>query len=314
MQGCTVVMSQDFSSYSLGATLYMPIVHPKVPAFLRNDLPFPAPSVVLCLEDALAENDVARGVALLKDLLHTCPRSSNTRVFVRPRSLDMARRLADLSGIENIEGFVAPKVVPATAPDWMTLGQQTGLKIMPTVEHAEFFDPARIVALRDAFDAHDRGMLSAIRLGGNDLLGAMALRRQSGITSWEGPLAWILSMASSILISSGYSVAAPVYDIIEDIETLRRELRQDVAAGFVSKTAIHPAQVPFIHEAFQVSPADLEQASAILDDSARAVFQIGGVMCEPSTHRPWAERILARARVFGITGEREADARRKATG
>jgi len=270
-----------------------------VPAFWRGDLAFPAPSVVLCLEDALAENDVQRGIGILTELLRQPCGATGTRVFVRPRSLSMARALGELEGIGAVEGFVAPKITVETVADWMAVAEGADLRIMPTVEHARFFDPACIVALRDALDDHDRRRISAIRLGGNDLLGALALRRQPGITAWEGPLAWVLSMASSILISSGYPVAAPVYDIIDDIDTLRRELRQDIASGFISKTAIHPAQVPHIHAAFQVTPLELKQAHAILDEQAGAVFQIGGVMCEPSTHRPWARRILARFRAFG---------------
>jgi hypothetical protein len=52
-------MEWDFSSYALGATLYMPIVHHRVPAYLSGEVRFPASSVVLCLEDALADDDVS---------------------------------------------------------------------------------------------------------------------------------------------------------------------------------------------------------------------------------------------------------------
>jgi citrate lyase beta subunit len=297
------MMQFDFSSYALGATLYMPIVHHRVPDYLSGAEDFPSPSVVLCLEDALAEGDVARGVATLKKLLKQSPVTSKTRIFVRPRSLEMALQLAEFSGIEKIEGFVAPKIMPETADAWLALAAAAQLRIMPTVESAQFFDPGRITALREVLDDHDKSRIAAIRLGGNDLLSSMALRRHEGITSWEGPLAWVLSMASSMLISAGYSVAAPVFDIITDLDTLKREVKQDVAAGFVSKTAIHPAQVAHILDAFRVSDVDVKQARAILDDSAGAVFQIGGVMCEPSTHRAWAQRIIARSEYCGTDAQ-----------
>ena len=296
-------MNHDFSSYSLGATLYMPIVHHHVPEYLSGERVVPSSSVVLCLEDALAEGDVARGLSTLKHLLRHCEISSTARIFVRPRSLEMALQLADLPGISKVEGFVAPKIVPETAAAWMDLATSAGLQIMPTVESQEFFDPGRITALREALDDYDKQKISAIRLGGNDLLGNMALRRERGVTSWEGPLAWVLSMASSMLISAGYPVAAPVFDIIDDIDTLVRETRQDVAAGFISKTAIHPAQVAHILDAFRVSSSELDQARAISEEGACAVFQIGGTMCEPSTHRGWASRILARSDVFGLRGD-----------
>lgn len=287
------------NAYGLGATLYMPIIHPKVPEILSGRAECPASSIVLCLEDALAENDVERGIAVLRDVLQDVHHRSDLRVFVRPRSLDMAHRLAGFKDIHRVEGFVAPKVRPETAASWMDVVSAAKLRVMPTLETAEFFDPGRIAAVRDAFNAFDHTLVSCIRLGGNDLLGALGLRRQRGVTSWEGPLGSVLSVCSSMFISAGYPVAAPVFDIIDDLETLQREVERDIASGFIGKTAIHPVQVATIESAFQVSEEELEQSTAILDKDSKAVFQIGGVMCEPSTHHNWALRIQERNKIFG---------------
>ena len=286
-------------AYSLGATLYMPMIHPRVSEILSGQTACSSSSLVLCLEDALAEGDVERGITVLHDVLDNINHRDDLRVFVRPRSLEMAHRLAGFSKIGRIEGFIAPKVRVETAGDWMDIIESAGLRIMPTLETMDFFDPGRITAIRDVFNNFDHRLISAIRLGGNDFLGALGLRRQRGITSWEGPLAWVLSMCSSIFISSGYPVAAPVFDIIDDMITLQREVVRDIAAGFIGKTAIHPVQVGIIESAMRVSEDDIDQANAILNRNAKAVFQIGGVMCEPSTHRNWARRVLARNRIFG---------------
>lgn len=289
--------------YEIGATLYMPVLHPKVREIVSGAVPAPASSIVLCLEDALHEADVERGVSTLVNLLGAVPdRRSGAapRLFVRPRSYDMAARLRATRGIGRIDGFVAPKVRVETLPDWISLLAGSDLRLMPTIETAEFFDPARIVAMRDLIAGSGLDRVAALRLGGNDLLGTMGLRRQRGVTSYEGPLGWFLSMAASILVSSGIPVAAPVFDVIDDVETLRREVERDVAMGFVSKTAIHPSQVPVIEAAMSVSPEEEEAARAILQEEARAVFQIGGVMCEPATHAGWARRVQARAEVFGV--------------
>ncbi len=292
-------MRNSFKSYELGATLYMPVIHQKIEDFLFGRAHAPASSIVLCLEDALSDYDVQRGVETVRSLCHAEPFSCGAKVYIRPRSLDMACMLTGLRGIHKFDGFVAPKLMPENAADWLDVAHGPGLSIMPTLESPMYFDPSQVAAVRDILTAHDRGQISAIRLGGNDLLGALALRRQRGVTSWEGPLGWVLSMMSSMFMSSGYPVAAPVFDIIDDMETLKREVERDVATGFVSKTAIHPSQVRVIEDAFRVPQHDLEQARATIDSSAKAVFQIGGVMCEPSTHRAWAERTLARDRVFG---------------
>ncbi|WP_280547509.1 HpcH/HpaI aldolase/citrate lyase family protein [Halomonas sp. 11-S5] len=294
-----------FDAYSLGATLYMPVLHPKVANILNGCVPAPASSIVLCLEDALAERDVPDGLSRLVRLISDLPNRLPVRAFLRPRDMNMGRDLCARAAGTAIEGIVAPKVMPETLPDWLEMTRDANLSVMPTLESASFFDPGRICAIRDILDDHpnDASRIAAIRLGGNDLLSALALRRARGVTSWEGPLGWILSMASSILISAGYPVAAPVYDVIDDLETLRREVDRDVAAGFISKTVIHPAQTPVINEAFRVSSEDIEQARAALDSQARAVFQFGGVMCEPATHRAWAERTMAREEIFGVSEE-----------
>lgn len=293
--------SHMFSAYTLGATLYMPVIHPKVPLIIRGLTPTPASSIVFCLEDALHEMDVERGVRTLTELLKLRSHrvEDGPQLFIRPRSHDMACRLRAMEGIERIDGFVVPKARPETIPDWISLLNGTTLKLMPTLETPDLFDPARLIQFRDLFLTAGLDRIAAVRIGGNDLLGSMALRRQRGVTSYEGPLGWFLSMVASIMIPSGIPVAAPVFDIIEDMDTLRREVQRDVQMGFVSKTAIHPAQVPTIENAFSVSDEDLRVARAILDGDARAVFQIGGVMCEPATHAAWASRTVFRAKRFG---------------
>jgi len=294
-------MNPHLAAYEIGATLYMPVLHQRVREIVLGAAAPPASSIVLCLEDALHESDVERGVTTLMGLLAAAPArpAARPRLFIRPRSFDMAARLRSVPGIGRIDGFVAPKIRVETLPDWISLLSGSDLRLMPTIETGEFFDPARLVAVRDLILGSGPDRIAAVRLGGNDLLGTMGLRRQRGVTAYEGPLGWFLSMAGSILTSAGVPVAAPVFDIIDDLETLRREVERDVAMGFISKTAIHPAQVPIIEGAMRVSGEEEEAARAILNQEARAVFQIGGVMCEPATHAGWARRVLARAEIFG---------------
>mgnify|MGYP005839932755 CR=1 FL=1 len=298
-------ISKTGDGFALGATLYMPVIHPGVPDILAGVTEKPASSIVLCLEDALHESDVERGVKTLSSLLSRFAPGTGDRpeIFVRPRSLDMAARLAGLDGISRIDGFVAPKMRVESAADWISVARVADVSVMPTLETPDYFDPGRVVALRDMIRAEGADRIAAVRIGGNDLLGSMGLRRVAGATSYEGPLSGILQSVATILGASGIPVAAPVYDVIHDLNTLEKEVLRDVAMGFLSKTAIHPAQVPVIENAMRVSRQDLDAARAILEESARAVFQIGGVMCEPATHRPWARRVMARAQSFGLDGE-----------
>lgn len=288
-----------YSAYALGATLYMPVIHPNVSAIVKGEVPAPAPSIVLCLEDALHEDDVERGVKTLLDILGSVDNDKGPVVYIRPRSLDMATRLVQMKNIRNIQGFVAPKIRPDNIMDWLDLTRRAGISIMPTLESVEYFDPSQVIAVKNSILTSNSNHVTAIRLGGNDLMNSLGLRRTQGVTAYDGPLAWVLPMMSSILTSSGLNVTAPVFDIIHDMETLEKEALRDIQMGFVGKTAIHPSQVNTILNAFQPSHDDVVMATAILDKNAKAVFQIGGVMCEPSTHKNWAERILSRQHHFG---------------
>lgn len=126
------------------------------------------------------------------------------------------------------------------------------------------------------------------------------------MTLYDGPLASVVGNLTAQLGSAGFSLTAPVFEILDDAHTLSAELARDVAHGLVGKTAIHPCQLRPINAAFQVSAADFEAALRILEPVAAAVFKLNGAMCEPTTHRAWAEKIVARAEVQGIANSRQS--------
>ncbi|MEL6235688.1 MAG: HpcH/HpaI aldolase/citrate lyase family protein [Pseudomonadota bacterium] len=295
----------------LGATLYMPVVHPAIPAFLRGQKPWPARSVVLCLEDALHVAETEAGLAALRRLLadwsgRTPARSTGKSgpaepmLFIRPRNLEMARDLAALPGISEVAGFVAPKIGPEDLTGWLDLATASGLRLMPTLEQAWVFDPAALGTFGATLAEGAVDRVIALRIGGNDLLGALALRRLAGETIYEGPLFAALSQIMCQLGALGLPLTAPVFDIMDDRATLIRETARDAAFGFVGKTAIHPQQVPLIERGFCVAADELARARQILAADAAAVFRQDGAMAEPATHRAWAERMVARADAYGI--------------
>ncbi|MEM9049166.1 MAG: HpcH/HpaI aldolase/citrate lyase family protein [Pseudomonadota bacterium] len=286
----------------LGATLYMPVVHPAIPAFAGGLKPWPARSVVLCLEDALHVADLDAGLDALRALLAQLSNRPAERpmLFIRPRNLEMARHLSDLPGIGEVAGFVAPKVGLNDLEGWLKLAQATALRLMPTLERGWVFDPVALSEFGDAVVAGSADRLIALRIGGNDLLAALALRRQKRETIYEGPLLSALSQAMCQLGARGLPLTAPVFDFIDDAETLAREAKRDASFGFVGKTAIHPCQIGVIEGSFRVAATELEQAREILDAEAAAVFRQDGAMAEPATHRAWAERMVARAAAYGI--------------
>lgn len=299
-------MLKNTSPYELGATLYMPVLQKDAMEYIAGRKLPKLRSMVLCLEDALLETRVLEGLDTLeKTLIKIGQVKAEAEdkqfplVFVRPRNIEMAKRIAQMAGIHNIDGFVAPKVRPGDHEHWVTAVRDTDLYIMPTLETIEAFDVGAMTALRDEFLGNAPDRILALRVGGNDLMSCLGLRRVGNTTLYEGPLFYAISMLMSVMKSKGFDLTAPVFEIIDDQKTLLQEVTRDVNFGFVGKTIIHPSQIDVVQNAFRVPEVDLEAAKKILDVDAEAVFKFGGSMCEPATHRSWAQRILSRASIYG---------------
>ena len=283
----------------LGATMYVPVIHPVVADVVTGKRYPTLRSVVLCLEDALHDTDVTRGLDVLRRLLSDQVFNGGPLVFVRPRNLHMARVIAQYKGIEKIDGFVVPKLAADILPAWVAIADAVDLVLMPTLESAWVFDPLAVSHFAEALATTGGDRVLALRVGGNDLLSHLALRRIRGQTLYEGPLAGCLSQLMCSLGGRGFSLTAPVFDITDDPDTLARECTRDVSFGFVGKTAIHPDQIDVIQQCFEVPESLLIDAQEVLQSTAPAVFKRDGAMLEPATHRAWAQRTLARAAIYG---------------
>ena len=297
---------QACSPYLLGASLYMPAVRTDlIEVVLKNKIPG-LNSLIICFEDALAEQDIDAGLDNLRALLmvlhqHHHANQSHERplVFIRPRHPAMARMLVNEFDLNAINGFVLPKFTQDTLAQWSEILAPTHLLWMPTLETADVFDALAMGELANALANHPcRARMLAIRVGGNDLLSALSLRRPRHGTLYDGPLGYVLKMLVSTFGSRQFSLTAPVCELIERHDILAAELKSDIEHGFVGKTAIHPAQIEVINQALAVDAADYEDALRIVN-SGMAVFKHNGAMCEPATHSRWAENILTRARYYG---------------
>ncbi|TCM07389.1 citrate lyase beta subunit [Sphingomonas sp. PP-CC-3G-468] len=291
---------------ALGATLYMPCTRTDLAARLFGPLRIPGlRSVVLCLEDAVLERDLPVALTNLSRLLRSAAArergTSGPMVFVRPRDPAMLARILRMPGVGSLTGYVLPKANAESLPCYLGLPIPEGQLLMPTLETREACDPYEMRRLRDQLLAvHDR--ILALRIGGNDLMQTMGLRRSPGSTAYDGPLGAVIAMLVATFSPWGFALSAPVMERFGDTQLLRREVARDIDHGLLTKTAIHPEQIPIIQNALAVPAFELDEARLILDPTGPAVFAQSGVMCEPATHRVWAERLIARADVYGTIG------------
>lgn len=283
----------------LGATLYMPATRPDLVACVQGGQIPGLRSCVICLEDSVHAADLPLALHHLAALLHQLSEHGRPLVFVRPRDPAMLARILLMPGAERLDGFVLPKVGPDTLPDWLALPYARRHRLMPTLETREAFDPAEMRRLRDQLLAIQDRVL-ALRIGGNDLFQCLGLRRPPSRTLYDGPLGVLVANLAGLFLPHGIALTAPVMESYDDPLLLRAEFARDLEHGLTSKTAIHPAQLPVIHAGLAVPASELSEARLLLGADAPAVFGRGGRMCEPATHRRWAERILRRAELYGV--------------
>jgi citrate lyase beta subunit len=289
----------------LGASLYVPATRGDL-AEIGNGLKHSLRSVIYCTEDAVAASELSLALANLERALRRLEPAPLLR-FVRVRDPFVLRQVLQMTGARQLAGFVLPKLTRRNVDDYYdAFAKDDAFAVMPTLETVEVFDVAEMSALRDQLlhEPYRRRLLS-LRIGGNDLLQLLGLRRPRRRSIYATPLGAVIAQLVTIFRPHGLNLTAPVFEGLRRPEVLAREARRDLAFGLFGKSAIHPEQVPVIEAQYAIARAELNEADTILAPGAAPVFRLNGAMCEPATHRAWALLIRERAHLYGI---REVDA------
>ena len=291
------------SAYQLGATLYVPATRIDLDEILSQKKFLNLRSLAICLEDSVPAHQV---VQALENLQHLCTQTDRNSInlpliFIRPRHLEMAKYLVDHLGLGYVTGFILPKFNLHNALEWQKILERTNLLVMPTLETVDCFDSDKMSKLANSLLQNHffAKSIVALRVGGNDLLRILGLRRSKTGTLYDTPLGYVMKMLICQFKPHGFSLTAPVCELIHQTDILQEELIQDINHGFFGKTAIHPLQIPIIQGAYQVDTVLFQEAKHILN-SQEAVFKLNGAMCEPATHVAWAQQIMIQAHVNGV--------------
>ncbi len=290
----------------LGASLYVPATRDDLVA-LGSGRKYPRlRSLIFCTEDGIRADEVELALHRLGEALPRLEPSPMLR-FVRVRDPRVMERVLALPEIGRVDGFVLPKATRRSMRDYLSLlAPGDPFLLMPTLETAEAFDAREMAAFRGLVsDAAVRLRVLALRIGGNDLLHLLGVRRSPRRMIYETALGPVLSMLAATFLPHGLALTAPVFEGLAHPDVLQAEVVRDVEHGFLGKTAVHPDQVALIEAMYAVERHELEMAEAMLAPGVPAVFRMHGVMCEEATHRRWARAVRARAEIFGVTDEVE---------
>ncbi|MFE0750123.1 HpcH/HpaI aldolase/citrate lyase family protein [Gordonia sp. NPDC058843] len=221
---------------ALGATLYVPATRPDLAEVIRRRRAGGVISMVIDLEDAVADHEEAeaieRAVAALRDIAENPGRPM--LLFVRPRSVDQIMPIVTaLDTPTALTGFVIPKFGSdnaAAALEAVTRASETLSKhlwVMPVLEsaavvHRETRDD-ELTALASVLGAH-RDRVLAVRIGATDICGYFGIRRDRDLTIYDVRVAAdvIAGIVNHLGRSdeSGFVVTGPVWEYFADHERM----------------------------------------------------------------------------------------------
>ncbi len=216
---------------------------------------------------------------------------------------------------------------------------------MPLLEGLELaFKEGRfeeLMKVKAIIDANKEYVLN-VRVGATDFSSAFGVRRGIDYTIYDIiPVSdCLLDVLNTFIRGNDYVVSGPVWEyfssnwsnryqkkfeplenknksvntiirsnsiIDSSIDGLIRETLRDVANGFTGKTAIHPSHIRYINALQAVTREEYEDACQILDTSGGVIkSKNSNKMNEIKPHTNWANRVLMRAKAYGVL-ETESD-------
>ena len=247
--------------------------------------------VIVDLEDAVAPDhkDRARREAL-EFLADAAPASVEVRVNHpdTPTGRDDLAALADTAALRAIR---VPKI--ASASDVALVAAALAARTTPLcclIESA--------LGVENAFAIACAPRVTSIALGEADLASDLGTADPAGLT-------WSRSRVIVAARAAGRPAPAQsVYLDIGDLDGLLRTSRAGRAMGFRGRAAVHPRQIPVIHEAYRPTKQELADAVSILDALAHARERGLGVVALSDGHmvdealRRRAEDIVATAAIL----------------
>ncbi|GAA2743770.1 HpcH/HpaI aldolase/citrate lyase family protein [Kitasatospora cinereorecta] len=217
-------------STALGATLYSPATRPGLAGDVRKQAGRGVLSMVLCLEDAIADHEVpsaeANLVAQLGELA-AGPVAELPLLFVRVRTAGQLTDLVDRlgPGLALLSGFVLPKFTEESGGPFLealtAAEERTGRRLfaMPVLESPELAHlesrREQLFGIARLLDKH-RERILAVRLGVTDLCSAYGLRRSPDLTAYDVALvAGVIGDVVNVLgraDGTGHTVTGPVWE------------------------------------------------------------------------------------------------------
>ncbi|NLB21943.1 MAG: HpcH/HpaI aldolase/citrate lyase family protein [Clostridium sp.] len=178
---------------------------------------------------------------------------------------------------------------------------------------------------------HHKDLVLNIRVGGTDFSSCFGMRRGINYSIYD--IMTVRECLSDILNvftrDNDFTISGPVWEyfraskemrwkklpefdftesllnrteIVNDaVDGLLRELILDRANGFIGKTIIHPTHLRYVNGMMAITKEEYEDALQILNANGGVLKSLhSNKMNEVGPHRNWAEKMLFRAKAYGV--------------
>jgi citrate lyase beta subunit len=240
---------REVLAYALGATLYMPATRENIHQELMVKKHDGLASMVICLEDSIADHEVEEAekqlVSELKHLHEAIGKEFISEeelplIFIRIRNLDQLQRLAAeaAESIKVLSGIVIPKFEPVSGREIMNFikelnGFAAPLYAMPILETKRIIEKEtrleELLAIKRVVDEF-RELVLNIRIGATDFSGLYGIRRNADTTVYDiGVIRDCISDIVNVFLryDSPYVISGPVWEYFSSTQRiLKPQLRQ----------------------------------------------------------------------------------------
>lgn len=222
-------------------------------------------AVIVDLEDAVPPNEKPLARAMVRERLGG-PLLAELQVYVRVNAVDTPYFRDDIPGVvaAGLYGIFLPKAASAEqlheanrllAQAELRVGLPMGtIRIVPIVE-----------SVRGVLNACELATASprvtALAFGAEDFSLDLGVERSRDGVETRYPRAQVALAAHG----AGRLAIDTPWTAIDDTEGLLRETREARQLGYVAKQAIHPSQIPLIHEVFAPTADEVAWASRVVE-------------------------------------------------
>ena len=283
----------------------MMFMNAQKPGLIKDAYIYGADSIMLDLEDAVAENQKDSARFSLYHALREID-YGDTEVIVRINGLDTPHwredvRVCVAGGADGIRIAKTESAEDVHTVEAATLAaeREFGVEEGRTLLMAAVESPRGVLNAYEICTASPR--LFGVAISGGDYRKCMQVKPVPGGIE-------MLAARGNLLIAAraaGVQCFDTVFTNLDDDEGFRAEVQQNKDMGFDGKSLINPRQIPVVHAMLAPTQKEIDDAEKIVRafrenaDKGVGVFTLNGKMIDVA-FVPGAERVLQLARASGL--------------